>query len=624
MKKEINRCMGCMSEKLYSGPCEICGYSDEDAQEADHLGPKTLLADRYVVGRLISKGGEGNVYLAFDTKLEKAVEIKEFMPDTLCIRSADHESVEIIDGCLPLFKSYLSEYADLHKTLMTGFENGGVTKTYEIFAANGTGYVVTEHADGVTLGEYLAQNGGMLSWGEASRLLPPLFDTLSAMHDKGIVHRGLSPETIIITPDGRPVITSVEISAARTADSRISCEMFGGFAAFEQYDLSERQGGWTDVYGMSAVIYRMVTGLIPQAANERKQHDELKPAVKMNPDVPQYVSDAISDGMKLGRTERLHDIKTLRARLYDAPKEQENVSADDEDDGPITPAVHVKFDIEEQEEQRRAAAKKKRKKKEERKNIGSAVGLIIFLALVAALVICIIYFSEESQSISTNTVTAGTTEHTVAIEEEPEVTTTARTIPEETTRSTESAGDKLVLPDFVGRFYNDTLRSRYSMLTFEAEEEYNSDFSEGIIMEQDIPEGTKVSSGAVIHIKVSKGAAYTFLPDYVGMKLSDYTQKLTTLGVRFETVPEESSEVKQGYVVRCSKNVGDKVYISQNEGVTVYYAVTPTVTTTEAPETTTTTAAPPEETTTKKTKKTTKAPEEAPEDTDEYSGEVIT
>ena len=67
------------------------------------------------------------------------------------------------------------------------------------------------------------------------------------------------------------------------------------------------------------------------------------------------------------------------------------------------------------------------------------------------------------------------------------------------------------------------------------------------------------------------------------MKLSGYTAKLTTLGVRYETAAEETSEVKQGYVVKCSKEIGDKVYISENESVTVYYAVKPTVT--EPPQT---------------------------------------
>ena len=69
MKKQIDRCMGCMNEKRYSGPCEICGYIDNDAYPADCLAPRTFLNDRYILGKLISRGGDSAVYLAFDTKV---------------------------------------------------------------------------------------------------------------------------------------------------------------------------------------------------------------------------------------------------------------------------------------------------------------------------------------------------------------------------------------------------------------------------------------------------------------------------------------------------------------------------------------------------------------------------
>ncbi len=589
MKKDISRCMGCMNEKLYNGPCEICGYDGSADSPQEYLAARTLLADRYVLGRMISKGGEGAAYIAFDTKLGLTVEIREFMPDMLCRRGEDGESVEVNEGALPLFKSYLSEFADLHKSLMTGFEGGGLKKTYDIFAANGTGYVVTEHINGLSLEEYTASHGGKLGWTEAQKLLPSLLDTLSALHDKGIVHRGLSPETIMITQDGRTVLTSLEISAARTADSSLTSDIYDGYAAPEQYDLSERQGSWTDVYAISAVLYRTLTGIVPPSANERRNGAALAPAHTVDPDVPMQVSDAINAGMKLARAERSHDIATLRAMLNDEPEQSSIPESSGESDGPITPEVHVKFDIEEHEQHRISEAKKKRRKKEERRNIGTAIGLFVFLAMVAALVICIIYFSESAQDIQNNAVTAQTTDETPAVTEDttPRVTTVQVT---DTPAVTEVTAEKLVVPDLVNRFYNSSLENRYSMLIFEVEEEYSDEFAESLIMEQDIPSGSQVTAGTVIHIKVSKGAAYTFLPDYVGMKLSDYTNKLTTLGVRFRIEEEETTEVKKGYVVRCSKEVGEKVMISEDEEITVYYAKTPAKTTpaeTEPPAETT-------------------------------------
>ena len=574
MKKDIGRCMGCMSEKLYDGPCEVCGYTDNDAYPSDCLAPGTFLNDRYVIGRLIAKSGDSMLYLAFDTKENKIAEIREFMPDTLCRRAEDHESINVTEGSLPLFKSYLSEYADLHRMVIDGLGGNGIKRDHDIFAANGTGYVVTEHIDGKTLGEYIHEQG-KLSWGEMAALLPTILDTLAALHEKGIVHRGLSPETILISKDKRPILTSVEISAARTADSRITCELFSGYAAPEQYDPCERQGSWTDIYGLCAVIYTAVTGEVPPDAVSIKGGKELIPAHTLNEDIPRNISDALSKGLTLNQSERIHDISALREKLFGTPSEAQDPSAADENDGPITPSVHVKFDFEEHEERRVSEARKKKKKKQKRKNIGTVVGLVLFLTLVIALVICIIYFSEESRNIRENAITAVTT--TAPDEPAPAQTTRATTAAPvtETTPAAADTSEKLIIPEFVNRFYNSSLRSRYSMLEFETTEEYSDEFAEGIIMEQDIPQGTEVVSGTVINLKISKGAAFVRLPDYIGLKLSQYTDKLTELGIKYETEAEETTEVKKGYVVRCSKEIDDKIMTSEDETVIVYYAVAP-------------------------------------------------
>ncbi len=591
MKKQIERCMGCMAEKLYKGPCKICGYIDNNSYPADCLAPGTLLEDRYVVGKMISKNGEGVVYLAFDTTENVPAEIQEFLPDTLCKRGEDGESVEVKEGSLPLFKSYLSEFADLHKTLISDMKGSSLKTETELFARGNTGYVVSEHLKGKPLDEYIQQNGGKLAWSDISEMLRPVLDTLDTLHEKGIVHRGISPSTLFVTKDGRLMMTSVDISAARTADSQINSEMYDGYAACEQYDLSERQGSWTDIYAISAVLYYALTGVTPPNAVSRKTEDTLKPPAELNPDIPANVSEAVMDGMLVNRTVRIHNIETLTQMLYNEMGFKPDTGNDEpESDGPITPKVSVKLEPEHRApEKKRSSAPTKaeiRKKKEKQKkmsNIGSIIGIVIFFSLVAALIIAILYFADEASQEAAKARTAVTT--TVPTETEPEETTTTRVTTASETTTTRKKEDILLLPDFVNRFFNTSFENRYSMLKFEALYDYSDEYAENIIYEQDIPAGTQVRSGTTIHIKVSKGAAYTYLPDYIGMRLSEYTDKLTQLGVRYEIQPEETSEVKAGYVIRCSKEIDDKVYISENEIITVYYAVTPTVTTTEAAET---------------------------------------
>lgn len=594
MKTEINRCMGCMREKNYSGPCENCGYIDNDAYPAGCLAPRTLLADRYVIGKLITKCGEGWVYLAFDTAENRAVEIKEFMPDTLCRRAEDGENVVVMDGCLPLYKSYLSEFADLHKTLISDIDSDCLKKEYGIFSAFNTGYIVTEHIDGVTLDDHLKEHGGKLSWEEAGKLFQPLFGALTVLHSKGIVHRGISPDTVCVTTDGRLVLTSIDISAARSAESQMTCETYPGYTACEQYDLSERQGSWTDVYGICALLYRSLTGTVPPDAAERKTLDRMADPAAINDEIPVNVSDAIVSGMRVSPAERLHTINELAIALY---KPSANGNGDDRTriaspDGPIIPKVAVKPEPERHEVSgrkppaKKAPAKKhaKKKKKDPNKsaNVGTAIGFAIFLALVAALVIAIIYFSDEAKRINDETKAGHNTlaEESTVPDDEPEVT--AAPVTERTqTSSVPKTADKLILPDFTnGKMYNASFESQYPMLKFEVEYEYNDEVDKNFIIEQGIAPGTEVESGTSVTIKVSLGRSYAILPDYtLIMKLDDYEKELRKLGISYTKEAEETSEVKAGYVVRCSKEIGDKVYISQNETITVYYAKKPKETT---------------------------------------------
>ena len=584
MIKEIRRCMGCMNEKDYSGPCKICGYIDNNAYPADCLAPGTYLNERYIIGKLISKNGEGCVYLAYDEAEERAAEIREYLPDSLCHRAADGVTVEVNDGSLPLFKSYLSEFADLHKTVITSMQKSSLVREYDIFSSGNTGYVVTEHPDGMALEDWLNSNGNVIRWDEISEQLKVVLATLDILHEKGIVHRGISPSTMFVASDGRLLLTSISISAARTTASQINCEMFPGYSAYEQYELSERQGAWTDIYALCAVLYFALTGEIPPEAPSRKENDTLRSPAEINPEIPHNVSEAIYKGMMVNHAERIHSIESLTRMIYfDDSSDYTEPEKDTENDGPIVPKVSVKLEPEHISREKKRAVptkadiQKKKAKKKKMSNIGTLIGIIVFFSLVAGLIIAILYFADEAQQAAAAARTSVTT--TTPTETETEKVTTARTTAEKVTTPDAPAADILLLPDFVNRFFNPQLESRYSMLTFEAEYDYSDEYAEGIIYEQDIEAGTQVVSGTVIKIKVSKGAAYTYLPDYIGMKLSEYTNKLVQLGVRYEAIPEESTEVKAGYVVRCSREIGEKVYISQNEIVEVYYAVTPKETT---------------------------------------------
>lgn len=585
MENNLKLCMGCMCHKEYSGPCEMCGYIDNTAYLPSYLPPKTTLMDRYIVGRLLAHNGEGAVYVGYDTRLNKVVEIKEYMPDLLCSRKKGETAITVNSDALPLYKSYLSEFADLYKTLMNNDETESVQKIYGIFSENNTGYVVMERLTGIPLSEHLKGFGGVMNWESVREIFPPLFTALNILHSCGIVHRGLSLESIFIDERGRLKLTAFGISASRTADSSLNQELFPGYAAPEQYSLSERQGSWTDIYGICAVLYRVLTGTEPQPADERVRDDSLAEPFLVNRSIPQNVSRTIMSGINTDQNSRIHNINMLVGKLFEQPKEN------DVSDGPVRPLVAPENvpsspARERNTPQRKPPNKKntqknkKKKKEKEKSNIGTIIGVSVFLAIVTGFIIAIAYFSKQTPAV-TNPVQSTTTAATTT----PATTPTITSAPPETTTTAAAAdnAEKILLPNFVDRFYN-TLESRYSMLVFNPTYEYNDTYAEGIVFEQDIEAGTEVTGGTVISLKVSKGPESVKLPDYVGKKLEDYTTELSELGIKYDTEAEETSEFKGGYVVRCSKEVGDTVLISEDESVIVYYAVTPKKTTTEAEE----------------------------------------
>ena len=578
MENNLKLCMGCMGHKEYDGPCEICGYIDNDAYLPSYLAPKTVLMNRYIVGRIIAKNGESAVYIGYDADSNRVVEIKEYMPDLLCTRKKNEKEIVVNNNSLPLYKSYLSEFADLYKTLMNNDETESVQKIYGIFSENNTGYVIMEHLKGVPLSEYLNSFGGIMPWESVRGIFPPLFTALNLLHSCGIVHRGISPKSIYIDERGRLKLTAFAISAARTADSSLNDELYAGYAAPEQYSVSERQGGWTDIYGISAVLYRILTGKEPQPADERLKDDSMADPFLINRNIPSNVSRAVMAGLNLDQNQRIHNVNILIGKLFEQPKAEEDMG------GPVRPAVPVSNAPsaprgEKRPPKRKPQPNKKQQKKKQREksNIGTIIGVFVFLAIVTGFIIAIAYFSEQTEQLAQQTTTTAATTTTSA------TTPSITTAPPQTTTTTTTAdtAEKILLPDFVGRFYN-TLESRYSMLIFTAEYEYSDDTAEGIVFEQDIPEGTEVTSGTEIKLKVSKGPESVELPDYIGKKLDKYTEELGELGIKYETKEEETTEVKKGYVVRCNKEVGDKIMLSEDEVVTVYYAVKPAKT--EPPE----------------------------------------
>ena len=598
MKKETNLCMNCMGELNDHGTCPMCGLYDADSYISSYLAPKTFLNNRYIVGRLISYCGESALYIGFDTADKRKVTIREYVPDTLCTRERDQEEIAVRADKMPLYKTYLAEFAELQTTLMHSRNIQAIQPVLDVFAENNTCYAVMEYIGGISLKSYLANCGEIIPWEQVKELFPPILTALSQLHKLGIIHRGISTTTILVNEKNQLILTGFSITAAHTADSDIGYEVFGGYAPPEQYSSSRRNGSWTDVYGIAAVMYRCLTGVTPPTAPERLEEETLIEPMLINRNIPKNASEVIVKGMQLEAEDRIQSISEFVDRFFEQPA----LSAELSREIPISPArrrpQQVADEEETEKEVRRLAPKRSSNTAPPRKNpsskgssgskntkhkaekdkikfivIASLLGVIILAFIIAMAVTA--NSGSEGGSIYTETTTA-TPPSTVYV---PAVITTEG----DNEPVSASPSESYIVPKFSGAMYDTVISgSQYSYLTFNPTYDFSNDYKEGQIISQTIEDGTSVSFGTEIGVTVCKGPESKPLPDYIGYTAEDYVKILAEQGIKYRIETEETDETSEGLVSRCSHEIGEEIRVADNEEVVVYSAIAPAVTTTEA------------------------------------------
>ena len=225
---------------------------------------------------LIGAGGFGLVYRAFDHALQREVALKEYLPAALAVRhddaivslrSAQHEA-SFQCG----LRSFINE-----ARLLAQFDHPALVKVHRIWEANGTAYMVMPLCAGQTLKATRVEMAQPPDEDWIRSLLDPLLDALEVIHRAGCLHRDIAPDNIMLPVPGRPVL--LDFGAAR----RVIAEMTQaltvilkpGYAPIEQYaELpGTRQGAWTDLYALGAVLHCLITGRAPPPSVSRVIED---------------------------------------------------------------------------------------------------------------------------------------------------------------------------------------------------------------------------------------------------------------------------------------------------------------------------------------------------------------
>ena len=308
-------CEYCLTENC-GEPCLFCGFDKTDfKKEVGVLAPGSVLLGRYIVGKTIGKGGFGITYLAYDTKQEKKVALKEYYPSSLAARDEDGCTV-VITGSNneDTYKKGMEKFYEEASLVSTFNDNPGIVSVYEFFYENDTAYFVMELLSGVSLKAYITEHG-CLSPEQTLYIADKVSTALMAAHSTNTLHRDISPDNIMLCEDGN--VTLIDFGAARQIaledPKSMSVILKQGFAPLEQYQRRGKQGPWTDLYSLGATLYYAVTQQCIDDPMTRLEEDSAFQANSYN--IEPQLWEVIRHSMNIKINDRYKDAAEFRAAL---------------------------------------------------------------------------------------------------------------------------------------------------------------------------------------------------------------------------------------------------------------------------------------------------------------------
>lgn len=266
-------CPGCMRQ-IFSEYCPHCGTAQNAQNEAFLLPVGTILENdntSWQLGRVLGQGGFGVTYIALELSTRRRVAIKEYFPVRCARRAADGLSVEPMEEMEAIYEGGRFSFLNEAKMLAALEGMSSIVQGLAYMECNNTAYLVMEYLDGTPLYRIVNEHGKM----DRDDLFPPLQNLMwdiAALHDKDIIHRDISPDNIMLMPDGS--LKLLDFGCARQMEDgrSMTVAMKKGFAPVEQYQ-THGQGPWTDVYALAATIYYCLTGTIPPESVTRTLDD---------------------------------------------------------------------------------------------------------------------------------------------------------------------------------------------------------------------------------------------------------------------------------------------------------------------------------------------------------------
>lgn len=304
----------------------------------------TRLIGRYTIECVLGQGGFGITYLGMDELHKKKVAIKEFFPQGIVTRNIEYEDTVTVTlvGEKENYDKGKERFLKEAQTMAMFSKDKGIVKALDFFEINNTAYIVMEYLEGVTLKQYLRENK-RIDAEDLVELLVPLIEALDEIHSQGLIHRDISPDNIMVLPDGR--IKLMDFGAARDytefGEKSLSIVLKPGYAPPEQYQTHGVQGPWTDIYALCATMYKCITGENPPDAIDRLVDDHLKKISAFGIPVLPQIEEAIIKGMSVAANDRYQNVGDFCEDLYGGYEENSEPEAEESQAEPVVAEANV-------------------------------------------------------------------------------------------------------------------------------------------------------------------------------------------------------------------------------------------------------------------------------------------
>mgnify|MGYP001455621754 CR=1 FL=1 len=484
------------------------------------------LDGRYSIESLVGVGGMANVYRGTDLKTGNQIAVKvlkdEFLDNEELVRRFKNESKAI---------SILS--------------HPNIVKVYDVSVTDKLQYIVMEYVDGITLKEYLKQRGGALTWKETVHFATQILSALQHAHSKGIIHRDVKPQNIMLLADGSIKMMDFGIARFSRAQSQtVSDKAIGSvhYISPEQArgDITDEK---SDIYSVGVMMYEMLTGQLPfQSDNSvsvaimQLQTDPVKPR-EINSSIPEGLEQITMRAMQKNPKDRYQSAAEMILDLEEFKRnpsikfdysyfvDNEPTKFVDKTAPPMATASDTRVIDNPQ-----PAPEETNKTTEKNKMIPILSGIVIgFVAVLAIVLICLYSFTDVFNR-------------------------------------------KLTVPKLINKNYAEEILGNddYKNFVIKVNEVQNSFYEPGQVYAQDPAAGTKVDkSNNVITVTVAVSEEKASVPNVLKYQLNDAITKLKNAGFEVYSVPQQSTE-KAGTVLSTSPEYGRQV--SKGSTITIYYA----------------------------------------------------